>query len=466
MGAFSLGMGQRLGVASALLGDPQTLILDEPANGLDPEGILWIRNLLRGLAAEGRTVFLSSHLMAEIAQTAERLVVIGRGRLIADTSVAEVVAQASQEAAVHVRSPQAQELSRALAGPGVEVARAGADVLEVRGLSSERIGALAADRGLVLHELHAAAGLARGRLHAADPRCGRVRHDRARSRGARGGMSAVAEAPSGRVASRGVRAGRVTARRVLRSEWTKLWSLRSTRWSLLAAFVAQAGLGMVVAAFQMGHWAHMRAGERARYDSINTGVGGFHLAQLAIAVLGVLVISGEYSTGMIRSSFMAVPRRLPVLWAKAAVFGAVTFVLTLAASFISFFGVQAIVAQRHLQHGLSDAHALRVVFGAALFLTVLGILCVGLGALVRNTAGAIASFVGLLFVLPGVVAILPSSISDAVAPYLPINAGFAVATSTFDNSHHLAPWAGFGLFAGYAAAAVLAAAVLIARRDA
>ena len=98
-------MGQRLGIAAALLGDPATLILDEPANGLDPEGILWIRNLLKGFAAEGRTVFLSSHLMAEMAQTAEHLVVIGRGRLIADTTVAEIVAPASQDAAVMVRTP-------------------------------------------------------------------------------------------------------------------------------------------------------------------------------------------------------------------------------------------------------------------------------------------------------------------------------------------------------------------------
>ncbi|HXZ72343.1 MAG TPA: ATP-binding cassette domain-containing protein, partial [Streptosporangiaceae bacterium] len=105
-GGFSLGMGQRLGVASALLGDPEVLILDEPANGLDPEGILWIRNLLKGLAAEGRTVFVSSHLMAEMAQTAEHLVIIGRGRLIADTSVADIVAEASHGAAVVVRTPQ------------------------------------------------------------------------------------------------------------------------------------------------------------------------------------------------------------------------------------------------------------------------------------------------------------------------------------------------------------------------
>src|SRR5205085_7866331 len=107
VGSFSLGMGQRLGIAAALLGDPHTVILDEPANGLDPEGILWIRTLLTGLAAEGRTVFLSSHLMSEMAQTAERLVIVGKGRVIADTTVDDVVAQASIGATVHVRAPDA-----------------------------------------------------------------------------------------------------------------------------------------------------------------------------------------------------------------------------------------------------------------------------------------------------------------------------------------------------------------------
>jgi ABC-type transport system involved in multi-copper enzyme maturation permease subunit len=270
-------------------------------------------------------------------------------------------------------------------------------------------------------------------------------------------MSAVAAA----VSARGV-----TQAQVIRSEWTKLWSLRSTRWSLLAAVIAMAGLGMLVAAFQMSNWTHMDPGERARYDPIDSGVGGYHLAQLAIGVLGVLVISGEYSTGMIRSSFMAVPRRLPVLWAKAAVFAATTFVLMLVSSFVSFFGVQAIVSQRHLQRSLGDPHALRAVVGTALFLSVLGLLAVGLGALVRNTAGGIAAFVGLLFVLPGITAILPANLADSINPYLPLNAGFTVTTSTFENSHHLAPWTGFAVFCGYAALTLALAAWGLMRRDA
>jgi ABC-2 type transport system ATP-binding protein len=153
VGSFSLGMGQRLGVAAALLGDPATVILDEPANGLDPEGIHWIRNLLKGLAAEGRTVFLSSHLMSEMAQTADHLIVIGRGRLIADTSVAEFVRRASSDASVRVRSPHATELRDALLKREVEVQSLDEGLLEVSGLTGAQIGEIALEARILISEL-------------------------------------------------------------------------------------------------------------------------------------------------------------------------------------------------------------------------------------------------------------------------------------------------------------------------
>jgi ABC-2 type transport system ATP-binding protein len=151
-GAFSLGMGQRLGIASALLADPEVLILDEPVNGLDPEGILWIRHLMQSLAAQGRTVFVSSHLMSEMALTAEHLVVVGRGKLIADVSVAEFIEQAASDT-VLVRSPHAVELHDLIAGPGVTVVSVGRGAFEVSGLSAEQVGERAAAAGLTLHEL-------------------------------------------------------------------------------------------------------------------------------------------------------------------------------------------------------------------------------------------------------------------------------------------------------------------------
>jgi len=151
-GGFSLGMGQRLGIASALLGDPETLILDEPVNGLDPEGILWIRNLLKSLAAEGRTILVSSHLMSEMALMATHLIVIGQGRLIADTSVAELTSRGSG-GSVLVRAGRLAELRDHLAGPDVDVTDVSADSMVVHGLSSDAIGRVAADRGIALSEL-------------------------------------------------------------------------------------------------------------------------------------------------------------------------------------------------------------------------------------------------------------------------------------------------------------------------
>jgi ABC-2 type transport system ATP-binding protein len=154
VGGFSLGMGQRLGIAAALLGDPRAVVLDEPVNGLDPEGVLWIRNLLKGLAAEGRTVFVSSHLMSEMALTATRLVVIGRGRLIADTTVEEFVARAGGST-VTVRTPEAARLRELLLGPGISVTSDQSGVLRVQGLTAEQIGTAAWQARLPVFELTA-----------------------------------------------------------------------------------------------------------------------------------------------------------------------------------------------------------------------------------------------------------------------------------------------------------------------
>ena len=157
VGGFSLGMGQRLGIAAALLGDPATLILDEPVNGLDPEGVIWVRQLARSLAAQGRTIFLSSHLMSEMAQTADHIIVLGKGRVIADAPVGDIVALATGTA-VRVRTPDAARLTPLLAGATASVTSSAPDLLEVTGLSSAQIGELAAGAGVVLHELSPVAG--------------------------------------------------------------------------------------------------------------------------------------------------------------------------------------------------------------------------------------------------------------------------------------------------------------------
>ena len=151
-GGFSLGMGQRLGIASALLADPEILVLDEPVNGLDPDGVRWIRDLLTAHAARGGTVFVSSHLMSEMSLTASHVIVVGRGRLIADMPIGDLIAQASTNV-VTVRSPRAAALSAALAGPDVTVTVQDTDLLEITGLSAAQIGQQAHELGLVLHEL-------------------------------------------------------------------------------------------------------------------------------------------------------------------------------------------------------------------------------------------------------------------------------------------------------------------------
>jgi ABC-2 type transport system ATP-binding protein len=151
-GGFSLGMGQRLGIATALIGDPQTVMLDEPVNGLDPDGILWIRTLLKDLAAQGRTVFVSSHLMSEMELTADHLVVVGRGRILADLSMGDFIATAARDS-VRVVSPDAERLRELLAGPGVSIASSAPGQLQIAGLVAADVGRVAAAEQLVLHEL-------------------------------------------------------------------------------------------------------------------------------------------------------------------------------------------------------------------------------------------------------------------------------------------------------------------------
>jgi ABC-2 type transport system permease protein len=259
-------------------------------------------------------------------------------------------------------------------------------------------------------------------------------------------------------------AGTVTQARVALSEWTKLRSLRSTRWSLLAAVVGTIGIAALACAVVANHYPRMDAHEKANFHPLEVNFVGVLLAQLAIGVLGVLVITGEYSTGMIRSTLIAVPKRLPVLWAKAGVFGAVVFFLMLPAVVIAFVAGQALLASQHINIGFSHPGVERAIVGAALYLTVIGLLGLGLGAIVRNTAGGIAAFAGLLFVIPPLLNVLPSSWNDAISPYLPGDAGSQIMSITHGD-HHLSPWGGFAIFCAWTAFFVAVAAVLLIRRD-
>jgi hypothetical protein len=259
--------------------------------------------------------------------------------------------------------------------------------------------------------------------------------------------------------------GKVTQARVIVSEWTKLRSLRSTRWSFLVAVLFTIGLPCLFGAVTSSHWGSMSPHEQADRHPLDIALAGVNLSQLAIGVLGVLVITGEYSTGMIRASMTAVPKRLPVLWAKIAVYATVSFLLMLPSVLIAFFASQAIIS-RHQPLDISfSAHGVaRSVIGGALYLMVIGIFTLGIGAITRSTAGGISAFAGIMFVIPPLMNVLPTSWNNAISPYLPSNAGRAVFSLTH-GSDSLAPWPGFALFCGYAILSIAIAAVLLLRRD-
>ena len=252
--------------------------------------------------------------------------------------------------------------------------------------------------------------------------------------------------------------------RIVRSEWTKLRSLRSTGYALLAAVVMLIAFAIIDCTSIVSSWASLSAKEKATFDPLLASLRGVDGAQLAIGVLGVLVITGEYTTGMIRSTFTAVPKRLPALWAKATVFAAVSLALTVPAVLIAFFASQSILDGQHISIAFSHPGVPRAVIGAALYITVLGLLALGLGALIRNTAGAIAVLVATIFVLPALVNVLPPNLRDTIGPYLPTSAGNAI-TSIHPAAHSLAPWTGLGVLCAYAAASLIAAALLLRHRD-
>jgi ABC-2 type transport system permease protein len=279
-------------------------------------------------------------------------------------------------------------------------------------------------------------------------------------------MSTISALPA---LGRRTHVGRVTQARVALSEWTKLRTLRSTRYSLLAACAMTVGFAVIPAFVNASRWGTMSLADKVGFRPLETSVIGVTLAQLAIGVLGVLVLSGEYSTGMIRSTFAAVPKRLPVLWAKAGVYGLVTLVLAVPATLTAFFAAQAILHGHSLNgHDIalsfSDPGVARAVFGGALYLTVVGLFGLGLGAILRNTAAGISALAGILFVLPPLLNVLPSSWNHAIAPYLPSQAGQAIMAINHP-AYPLAPWTGLALFAGYTAAMIAVAAILLRRRD-
>jgi ABC-2 type transport system permease protein len=257
----------------------------------------------------------------------------------------------------------------------------------------------------------------------------------------------------------------VAFQRVLLSEWTKLRSVRSTKWSLAAGFVLTIAFPVIFAFVTRSHWHSMSPSDRAGRHPLEIALAGVNVAQLAIAVLGVLLISAEYSTGSIRSTFTAVPKRLPVLWAKLLDYAVVSFLLILPAVLVSFFASQAIVDSIHpLRLSFTQPGVARSVIGGALYVMLVGVFALAIGAIVRNTAGGIAAFAAIFFVLPPLMFTLPTSWNNAISQYLPSEAGRQIF-GLHHAVHQLRPVTGGLVFAAYCAVAIVIAAVLLVRRD-
>ena len=268
----------------------------------------------------------------------------------------------------------------------------------------------------------------------------------------------VLPAPSGRAGFGGT----------LRSEFTKIRSVRSTYWTLLVLLVVSIGIGAAICAGTAASWNQTSAADRATFDATQVSIAGlFFLGQLVIVVFGAIVLTAEYSTGMIRTSLTAMPRRITMYAAKALVFTIVALAVTLVAAFIAFFLGQALLSSTHASVTLSEPNVLRAVIGSALYVTLCGLFAFAAGSILRHTAATITTIIGLLFVIPILAHLLPSSWYNDVARWLPDSAGAAItATVAPQDSHLFSPWGQFTVFAVYTAILLIVGGFLFRRRDA
>jgi ABC-type transport system involved in multi-copper enzyme maturation permease subunit len=257
---------------------------------------------------------------------------------------------------------------------------------------------------------------------------------------------------------------------VMRSEFTKLRSVRSTTWTLLLTIVFTIGIGVIATLTASAHWSHDSLANRLTFDPTNLSLVGLVIGQLTIGILGVMVITAEYGTGTIRSSLAAVPNRRMFLAAKVATFALVTLVIGEIVSFAAFFIGQAMLFNPVPHATIGQPGVLRAVVGGGLYLTLLGLLAVGMGTIIRHTAGALAAFVGILFIIPALMGAFPTSVQNAISKFEPVSIGDAMSTV---NTHvasgttpSLSPWIGMVVLALYAAVALGFGAWRLLRRDA
>jgi ABC-2 type transport system permease protein len=274
-------------------------------------------------------------------------------------------------------------------------------------------------------------------------------------------MSATATVPATRAAARPAGDVRVTFGRLVRSEWIKLWTVRSTWWVVPITVIAQAGIAWMIAYFGVRELADAGVGFEITAADV---VAGYQFAQLAICVLAVLTITGEYSTGMIRSTLTAAPTRTPALLAKGLVVVVVAFVTGVIGTLVSWAVTYPVLGEQY-RVDLADGVNQRILVGAPLYLAAIALLAFGIGALLRHSAGALATVLGLLLVIQGVFASIPWSFFEKVSPYLPMAAGSQLV-STGSPDAVLSPWEGYGVLVAWGVVALVAAMVLVRRRDA
>jgi ABC-2 type transport system permease protein len=253
---------------------------------------------------------------------------------------------------------------------------------------------------------------------------------------------------------------------LLRSEWTKIRTVRSTMWTIGVTVVLGIGIGALVSALTRSHWSSMNLGQRLSFDPSATSLIGILFAQFAVGILGVLVISAEYSTGTIRATFSAAPNRSRVFAAKIVVFGLLSLIVAEFTSFVAFFLGQFLLSSPATHATLSSPGAFRAVFGGGLFVCALGLVAMGLGTIIRHTAGAISAFVGILLVLPILTAALPSQLSQDVRKFMPDRIGVDMLTTKSQDFGAFSPWVGLLIVAIYAVVLLFIGASMLERRDA
>ena len=265
--------------------------------------------------------------------------------------------------------------------------------------------------------------------------------------------------------------GRAGFGRTLHSEFTKIRSVRSTYWTLLMLLAVSAGIGAAISAVSASGWSTTPPADRTPLDATQLSIAGLLvLGQLVIVVAGALVLTAEYSTGMIRTSLIAMPRRIVLYAAKAVAFAAVALVVSLATAFTAFFLGQSLLASTHQSATLAGPGVLRAVIGSALYITLCGLFAFAAAAIIRNTAGTITAMIGLLFVLPVLVNLLPPSWGNDLVRWLPSSAGRAISATVWEagpqNSHLFSPWGQFTVFAVYTAVLLVVGGILFRKRDA